>query len=42
VANCDNIVTVSKNALAKRRGNLNLSKVKLLNEALKVALELDQ
>ena len=41
VVNCDNVLTVPKSALARHRGRLNLLDVGRLNDALRVALELD-
>jgi len=41
VANCDNLLTVPKAALARRRGTLGPERLRLLDEALRTALELD-
>lgn len=41
VVNCDNLLTVPKSALAARRGSLGLADIARLDDALKVALELD-
>lgn len=41
VANCDNILTVPKEALARYRGRLDPPLIARLNDALRVALELD-
>jgi mRNA interferase MazF len=42
VVNCDNLFTVPKRALGRRRGALGPDRVRLLNDALRVALELDE
>ena len=42
VANCDNLFTVPKRALGRRRGALGPERVRLFNDALRVALELDE
>ena len=41
VANCDNLFTVSKTALGRRRGSLGPEDTVRLNAALRIALELD-
>ena len=41
VANCDNLFTVPKGALGRRRGSLGPEDVFRLNSALRIALELD-
>lgn len=41
VANCDNLFTVPKRALGRRRGALGPDGVRRLDDALRVALELD-
>jgi mRNA interferase MazF len=41
VANCDNLFTVPKSSLARRRGRLGPAELSRLDEALKVALGLD-
>lgn len=41
VANCDNVLTVSKGALVRYRGRLDPSLLARLNDALRIALELD-
>lgn len=41
VVSCDNLVTIPKRALGRRRGALGPDKVRLFNDALRVALELD-
>ena len=41
VANCDNLFTIPKRALERRRGTLAPGQVRRLNDALRVALELD-
>lgn len=41
VANCDNVLTVPKRALVGYRGSLGTSELMRLNEALTVALGLD-
>ncbi len=41
VANCDNLFTVPKRALGRRRGSLDPEGVRRFNDALRVALELD-
>jgi mRNA interferase MazF len=41
VANCDNLFTIPKRALERRRGSLGPEEVHQLNAALRVALELD-
>lgn len=42
VVNCDNLFTVPKRALGRRRGTLEPDRVRLFNDALRVALELDE
>jgi len=41
VANCDNLFTIPKRALERRRGALGPDELHRLNSALRVALELD-
>ncbi|MCZ7588081.1 MAG: type II toxin-antitoxin system PemK/MazF family toxin [Gaiella sp.] len=41
VANCDNLFTIPKQALDRRRGTLGPDQARRLNEALRIALELD-
>jgi mRNA interferase MazF len=41
VANCDNLFTIPKRALDRRRGTLGPEELHHLNAALRVALELD-
>ena len=41
VANCDNLFTIPKQSLARRRGSLDPDQLRRLNESLRVALELD-
>jgi mRNA interferase MazF len=41
VANCDNVMTVPKSALGRRRGALGPEELFRLNAALRIALELD-
>lgn len=41
VANCDNLHTVSKEALARRRGSLGREATRRLDDALRIALGLD-
>lgn len=41
VANCDNLFTLPKSALGKRRGQLDPVTRRQLNDALKIALGLD-
>jgi mRNA interferase MazF len=41
VANCDNLFTIPKRALKRYRGALGPAELRLLNGALRVALELD-
>ena len=41
VANADNIFTIPKQALGRRRGALGPQEIFQLNEALRIALELD-
>ena len=41
VANCDNLFTISKQALGRRRGTLGPEELYRLNSALRIALELD-
>ena len=41
VANADNVFTIPKKALARRRGTLGAQELSQLNEALRIALELD-
>lgn len=41
VANCDNLLTLSKSRLAKRRGSLSFEDAARLDEALRFALQLD-
>ncbi len=41
VANCDNLFTIPKRTLERRRGALGSDQLRRLNDALRVALELD-
>jgi mRNA interferase MazF len=41
VANCDNLFTIPKRSLDRRRGALAPDQLRRLNDALRVALELD-
>ena len=41
VANCDNLFTIPKRVLERRRGTLAPDQLRRLNDALRVALELD-
>jgi mRNA interferase MazF len=41
VANCDNLLTLSKSRLSQRRGALAFEDIKLLDDALRFALQLD-
>ncbi len=41
VANCDNVFTLPKRALRRRRGALGPDKVRALDDALRIALDLD-
>lgn len=41
VANCDNLFTIPKRALERRRGTLGPDQARRLNEGLRIALELD-
>jgi len=41
VANCDNLFTIPKRTLERRRGALDQEQLRRLNDALRVALELD-
>lgn len=41
VANCDNLLTIPKTALATRRGALGPAELHALNHALRIALALD-
>lgn len=41
VANCDNVLTIPKTALAARRGALGPSELRALDHALRIALALD-
>lgn len=41
VANCDNLFTIPKRSLDHRRGELAPDQLRRLNDALRVALELD-
>ncbi len=41
VANCDNLFTIPKRALARRRGALDPEQLRRLNDALRIALELE-
>jgi mRNA interferase MazF len=41
VVNCDNLLTVPKDSLARRRGSLGAAEVATLKDALRIALELD-
>jgi mRNA interferase MazF len=41
VANCDNLFTVPKRALVRRRGALGVEELRQLNDSLRIALELD-
>jgi mRNA interferase MazF len=42
VANCDNLWTIPKTALSRRRGELAPEQTRQLNEALRIALALDR
>ena len=42
VINCDNLFTIPKSALGRRRGELDLEATRRLREALIIALELDE
>ena len=42
VVNCDNLFTLPQHALGRRRGTLGVERKRLFNEALRVALELDE
>ena len=42
VANCDNLFTIPKRALGRRRGGLGPDDMRRLNDALRVALDLDE
>ncbi len=41
VVNCDNLFTVPKRALSRRRGSLGSEELQRLNGALRIALDLD-
>jgi mRNA interferase MazF len=41
VVNCDNLFTIPKSALGRRRGELDSEALLSLREALRIALELD-
>lgn len=41
VVNCDNVLTVPKASMARRRGSLGVGELEALAEALAIALELD-
>jgi mRNA interferase MazF len=41
VVNCDNLLTVPKDSLARRRGSLGPEELARLKDALRIALELD-
>lgn len=41
VANCDNVLTISKTALARHRGALGPAELHTLDDALRIALALD-
>jgi mRNA interferase MazF len=41
VANCDNLFTVPRDSLGRRRGSLGREEVARMNSALRIALELD-
>jgi mRNA-degrading endonuclease toxin of MazEF toxin-antitoxin module len=41
VANCDNLFTIPKSALGRRRGELDPESLEHLRAALRIALELD-
>lgn len=41
VANCDNLFAIPKRALERRRGTLAPDQLRRLNDALRVALEVD-
>jgi len=41
VANCDNLFTIPKRALERHRGALGPDQMRRLNEALRLALDLD-
>ena len=40
--NCDNLETISKRGLERRLGSLGPERRRQLNEALRIALELDE
>ena len=42
VVNCDNLVTISKSALGRRRGALGAESLARLREALLIALDLEE
>ncbi len=42
VANCDNLWSIPKAALSRRRGELAPEQTRQLNEALRIALALDR
>jgi mRNA-degrading endonuclease toxin of MazEF toxin-antitoxin module len=42
VANCDNLFTIPKQAVGRRRGELDLESVARLRTALMVALDLEE
>jgi mRNA-degrading endonuclease toxin of MazEF toxin-antitoxin module len=41
VANCHNILTIPKSSLGRQRGRLGAEDLMRLNDALRIALELD-
>lgn len=41
VANCDNVLTIPKTALARHRGTLGPAELRILDDALRIALALD-
>ncbi|MGI8904673.1 MAG: hypothetical protein ACR2IP_13715 [Solirubrobacteraceae bacterium] len=41
VANCDNILTVPKTALTRRRGSLGPRELQAFDDGLRIALDLD-
>lgn len=41
VANCDNVLTIAKTALATRHGTLGPAELRALDDALRIALALD-
>jgi mRNA-degrading endonuclease toxin of MazEF toxin-antitoxin module len=41
VVNCDNLFTVPKRVLGRRRGNLGPDEIRRFDEALRIALDLD-